>query len=99
MPSKLPIIKANTSDENIIKMKTIARHNKRSLAKEVEYIVEKHISEFEREHGEIEIYTMPPNEITQDIKDRIQKKPPYGENISEQTETEMYKPNAIQGST
>lgn len=83
MPSKLPIIKANTSDENIIKMKAIAKHNKRSLAKEVEYIVEKHISEFEQEHGEIEIYTMPPNEIAQDIKDRIQKKPPYGENISD----------------
>lgn len=99
MPSKLPIIKANTSDENIIKMKAIAKHNKRSLAKEVEYIVEKHISEFEKEHGEIEIYTMPPNEIAQDIKDRIQKKPPYGENISEQPGTEMYQPEAIQSST
>lgn len=83
MPSKLPIIKANTSEENIIKMKTIARYNKRSLAKEIEYIIEKHISEFEKEHGEIEIYVMPPDEIIQDVKDRIQKKPPYGENISE----------------
>lgn len=55
MPSKLPIIKANTSSENIMKMKAIARYNKRSLAKEVEYIVEKHISEFEQEQGEIEI--------------------------------------------
>lgn len=55
MPSKLPIIKANTSKENIMKMKAIARYNKRSLAKEVEYIVEKHISEFEHDHGEIEI--------------------------------------------
>ncbi len=90
MPSKLPIIKANTSDENIIKMKAIARYNKRSLAKEVEYIIEKHISEFEKEHGKIEIYTMPPEEIAQDIKDRIQKKPPYGENISEESEMETY---------
>ena len=65
MPSKLPIIKANTTEENIIKMKTIAKHNKRSLAKEVEYIVEKHILEFEKEHGKIEIYTMSPNEIKQ----------------------------------
>lgn len=56
MPSKLPIIKANTTEENIIKMKTIAKHNKRSLAKEVEYIVENHIAEFEKEHGEIEIH-------------------------------------------
>lgn len=80
MPSKLPIIKANTTDENIIKMKTIARYNKRSLAKEVEYIVEKHIAEFEKEHGKIELYTMNSSEIKQDIKDRIQKKPPYGDN-------------------
>lgn len=83
MPSKLPIIKANTTDENIIKMKTIAKHNKRSLAKEVEYIVEKHIKEFEEEHGKIEIYTMKPNEIKEDIKDRIQKKPPYGDKQEE----------------
>lgn len=95
MPSKLPIIKANTSDENIIKMKAIARYNKRSLAKEVEYIIEKHISEFENEHGKIEIYTMPPNEIAQDIKDRIQKKPPYGENVSEKSETEKYNSDVL----
>lgn len=81
MPSKLPIIKANTTEENIIKMKAIAKENKRSLAKELEYIIEKHIDDYEQEHGEIEIYTMPPNEIAQDIKDRIQKKPPYGENV------------------
>ncbi len=77
MPSKLPVIKANTSDENIIKMKTIARYNKRSLAKELEFIVEKHIAEFEQEHGEIEIYRMSANEIANDIKDRIMGNPPY----------------------
>lgn len=62
MPSKLPVIKANTTDENIAKMKTIAKYNKRSLAKELEMIVEKHIAEFEKEHGEIDIYTMSPTE-------------------------------------
>lgn len=77
MPSKLPVIKANTSEDNIIKMKTIARYNKRSLAKELEYIVEKHIMEFEKEHGKIEIYTMSSSEIVDDIKDRIKKNPPY----------------------
>lgn len=61
MPSKLPIIKANTSSDNIIKMKTIAKYNKRSLAKELEYIVEKHIKEFEAEHGEIENLQMTSN--------------------------------------
>lgn len=78
MPSKLPVIKANTTEENIIKMKTIAKYNKRSMAKELEMIVEKHIADFENEHGEIEIYTMSPTEIAEDIKDRINGKPPYG---------------------
>ena len=77
MPSKLPIIKANTTNENIVKMKTIAKYNKRSLAKELEFIIEKHIDEFEQEHGEIEIYQMSANEIVEDIKDRIVGNPPY----------------------
>ena len=77
MPSKLPVIKANTSEENIIKMKTIAKYNKRSMAKELEYVVEKHIQDFEAEHGEIEIVQMNTTEIIEDIKDRIQKNPPY----------------------
>lgn len=77
MPSKLPVIKANTQEENIIKMKTIAKYNKRSVAKELEFLIEKHIAEFEKEHGEIEICTMSPSEIVGDIKDRIKKNPPY----------------------
>lgn len=78
MPSKLPVIKANTTDDNIIKMKVIAKHNKRSVAKELEYIIEKHIKEFEADHGEINIYQMEPKEIVQDIRDRLQGNPPYG---------------------
>lgn len=54
MPSKLPIIKANTSYENISKMKVIASANKRSVAKELEWLIERHIAEYEQEHGEIE---------------------------------------------
>ncbi len=53
MASKLPVIKANTTQENIDKMKVIAEKNKRSMAKELELIVEKHIKEYEKEHGEI----------------------------------------------
>lgn len=53
MASRLPIIKANTKQENIDKMKFIAEQNKRSMAKELELIVEKHIKEYEKEHGEI----------------------------------------------
>lgn len=55
MPSNLPILKTNTQQINIDKMKYIAKHNKRSLAKEVEFIVELHIKEYEALHGEIKI--------------------------------------------
>lgn len=79
MPSKLPVIKANTKEDNIVKMKTIAKYNKRSLAKELEYIVEKHIEEFENEHGKIKVDYMTPTEIVNDISDRIKKNPPYGD--------------------
>ena len=48
MPSKLPIIKANTTKENIDKMKVIAEANKRSVAKELEWLVERHIEEYEK---------------------------------------------------
>lgn len=53
MPSKLPIIKANTTKENIDKMKVIAEANKRSVAKELEWLVERHIEEYEKKNGEI----------------------------------------------
>ena len=53
MPSNLPIIKANTSHENISKMKVIAKQNKRSISKELEWLIEKHIEEYEKENGEI----------------------------------------------
>lgn len=54
MPSKLPIIKANTTQENINKMKVIANSNKRSVAKELEWLIENHIQNYEKEHGEID---------------------------------------------
>ena len=55
MPSTKPIIKANTTQTNIDKMKYIAEYNKRSMAKELELIIEKHIQIFEYEHGEIKV--------------------------------------------
>lgn len=55
MPSNLPVLKTNTTQENIDKMKFIAATNKRSLAKELEFITELHIKEFEAIHGEIKI--------------------------------------------
>lgn len=78
MPSNLPVIKVRTNDENVIKMKFIAKHNERSVSKEIENLIENCISEFEKKHGEIEIYTMSPSEIAQDIQDRVVGNPPYG---------------------
>ena len=77
MPSDLPVIKVRTNLENVVKMKTIAKCHKKSVSKEIEGLIEKHIEEFETEHGEIELYRMPPNEIIEDIKDRILHNPPY----------------------
>lgn len=45
MPSKLSIINANTQKINIKKMKFIAEKHKRSLSKELEMIIEKHIAD------------------------------------------------------
>lgn len=80
MPSTLPVIRIRTDEETAIKIKTIAKHNKRSTSKEIERLILKHIWEFEAEHGEIQIDWMDGKEILNDIKDRIQGNPPYGDN-------------------
>lgn len=77
MPSDLPVIRVRTQSDNIIKMKTIAKFNNRSLSKEVEKLILDEIDRFEAEHGEIKIYQMSPEEIVRDIRDRIKKNPPY----------------------
>lgn len=55
MPSNLPVLKMNTKQENIDKMKVIAKANKRSMAKELEMLVEIHIKKYESIHGEIKL--------------------------------------------
>ena len=77
MPSDLPVIKVRTNPDNVVKIKTIAKHHKKSVSKEIESLIEKHINKFEQEHGKIEIYQMSANEIVEDIKDRIIGNPPY----------------------
>ncbi len=37
------------------KLRIIARNNKRSINKEIEYIIDERIREYEEKHGEIEI--------------------------------------------
>ena len=79
MPSDLPVIKVRTNPDNVVKIKYIAKKNKRSVSKEIEMLIEQHITEFEQESGEIKISFMTPTEIAEDVKDRITKKPPYGD--------------------
>lgn len=71
MPSNLPVIRTRTKQENIDKMKFIAEYNKRSLAKELELIIEQHIEKFENEHSEIIFEQMTPTEIFNEIKGKI----------------------------
>lgn len=40
-------------EDNFEKIKHIADKNKRSIAKQIEYLIEQHINEYEREHGVI----------------------------------------------
>lgn len=68
MPSKLPIIKANTSQENIDKMKVIAQENKRSVAKELEFLIEQRIKQYEDEHGEINVEKLKQQEFDSAIQ-------------------------------
>ncbi len=77
MPSDLPVIKVRTHEDNVVKIKTIAKYNQRSTSKEIEMLIENHIKNFENLHGNIDIYNMSIDEIIQDIKDRIAKNPPY----------------------
>ncbi|KHL94266.1 regulatory protein [Paenibacillus sp. IHB B 3415] len=40
-------------DENFNKIKYIADKNKRSIAMQIEYLIEQHIEQFEKEKGKI----------------------------------------------
>lgn len=55
MPSNKPIIAVRTTDDIIEKMKHIADENGRSVSKEVEMLIKKHIKRYEEDNGEIKI--------------------------------------------
>jgi hypothetical protein len=42
-------------DQNFEKIKFIAKQNKRSIAMQIEYLIEQHVHEFEKQHGSIPI--------------------------------------------
>ncbi len=91
MPSNLPVIRVRTNEDTVIKIKYVAKYDKKSLSKEIESLIFKRIEEFESEHGEIKIEQMNLSEIAQDIQDRLTKKPPYGDCIlDDNTINELY---------
>jgi len=42
-------------EENFEKIKYIAEKNKRSIAMQIEYLIEKAIADYEKKHGPIEV--------------------------------------------
>lgn len=54
MPSDLPIIRVRTTQENIDKLKVIAKEHNRSMSGELEYELLQLIKRYENEHGKIE---------------------------------------------
>lgn len=55
MPSQKPKIVVRTTDEIKSKMEIIAERNNRSVSKETEYLIKKHIEQYEAYNGEIKI--------------------------------------------
>ena len=53
MPSNKPRIATYTSQESVDKFKVIASLNRMSMSEYLNYLVEKSISDYETEHGEI----------------------------------------------
>lgn len=55
MPSQKPAIMIRTDKEIIEKIKFISEKNDRSMSKEIERIIKKHITEYKSRNGEIKI--------------------------------------------
>lgn len=55
MPSKRPVIAIRTTEEIIEKMKVISEENNRSISKEAELLIKKHIKKYEEYNGEIKL--------------------------------------------
>ncbi len=55
MATDKPQIKAYTNEMTIKKLTIIAKRESRSVSKQIEYIANKYIEAYEKEHGEIEL--------------------------------------------
>ena len=54
MPSELPQLSVRMKPILYGKLRYIAEYNARSMSREVEVLIRKHIERFEKEHGPIE---------------------------------------------
>ncbi len=55
MPTDKRVFTLRLQEDNFNKIKYIAEKNKRSIAMQIEYLVEQFIGEYERDHGKITI--------------------------------------------
>ena len=55
MPSQLPRFTFRTDSSLLEKLRYIAKKNSRSANKEIEFLIKKHIENYETQNGKIEI--------------------------------------------
>lgn len=55
MPSNLPKFTLRTNQQTLDKFRYVADNNFRTMNRELEMLMQKHITEYEREHGEIQL--------------------------------------------
>lgn len=55
MPSNKPIIVVRTTEEIKKKIEHVADENNRSVSKEIEYLIKRHLKRYEEDNGEIKL--------------------------------------------
>ena len=55
MPSNKPIVVIRTTEEIKKKIEFVAEENNRSVSKEVELLIKRHLKRYEEDNGEIKI--------------------------------------------
>ncbi len=55
MPTNKRVFTLRLEEENFDKIKFLADKNKRSIAMQIEYLIEQHIEEYEKKNGVIRI--------------------------------------------
>lgn len=57
MTSKINVLGVRLNDYLKEKLKFVADYNGRSMSKEIEQLVIKHVEQFEKEHGPIDVHS------------------------------------------